>query len=802
MSDWSSEYGGRVWGREEDGGLSGVLVSDGHQVVRTDAEGRYCLPRIEKRVKFISITVPAGYRAKCFYRTVEGEGVYDFSLQRWDASAGSDFSFIHISDSETSEGGKWLEEIRKYVAHADSRPAFLVHTGDLCHAHGIIWHAEEVGFETLGIPAFFAIGNHDYLLGDDAERPPWVGYHPGVQYGEELFEQRLGPTYYSFEAGEIHFLVLPSLHAHDAEPDTSHADLHEWLSNDLALVPPDRGIIALQHCPELGEYVVRAEGREDLSLSEKNLRAVVAGHWHANQSRQSPAGFLSLLTTTPKCGGIDHSPRSFRVVRVERQEISVETRIGGVERQLVILPPTRGRDGNAKIVAQVYDTARPTLEVSFALHREKEPPIWQPMRKTGAGWSWEGEERATDGQSMVAVRATLAGDVVLEERRLLPLKDPYPAIKPSTDWPIYMKDAAHCGTADDPVEPPLQLAWTTNVGGHLLHGSPVVSNGRLFVAAADDDGAGRQGVSALAGESGDLLWQFPTRDSLKHSPAAGEGLVFAVDLEGRLYALTEDSGELAWEKDLGLRGGAGVYEGVICAEGIVYAGSGHGLTALNFDGTVIWQNRDWRQGETCTVTPTLAGGILYASQNWGVGLFAHDAQTGELLWKVDQNGIRFRDSSPNECDGALYVLAEPHLFVLEAQTGEVLKKKELPGVKSTATPLLADDLILCGTNDSGLIALDLESLKEIWRFVPGEALTPTMPYTRKPSRGFEAAPVLAGGMEYIGGLDGVFYGLDAKTGKKLWQCELGAPVLGPAAISGNGVFVTDFAGNVCAFAAG
>ena len=60
MSDWSSEYGGRVWGREEDGGLSGVLVSDGHQVVRTDAEGRYCLPRIEKRVKFISITVPAG----------------------------------------------------------------------------------------------------------------------------------------------------------------------------------------------------------------------------------------------------------------------------------------------------------------------------------------------------------------------------------------------------------------------------------------------------------------------------------------------------------------------------------------------------------------------------------------------------------------------------------------------------------------------------------------------------------------------------------------------------------------------
>jgi outer membrane protein assembly factor BamB len=802
MSDQTGEYTGRIFLESAKQGISGVLVSDGFQVVRTDEDGRYCLSKIEKRVKFISVTVPAGYRAERFYQAVEEEGENDFHLQHWNASGGSDFSFIHISDSETSEGGKWLEEIREYVAHADSTPAFLIHTGDLCHAHGIIWHAEEVGFDTLGIPAFFAIGNHDYLLGDDEERPPWVGYYPGVQYGEELFERRLGPTYYSFEAGKIHFLVLPSLHAHDAEPDTSFADLHEWLSNDLALVPPDRGVIALQHCPELGTYVVCAEGREDLDLSEKNLRAVVAGHWHANQTRRSAANFLSLLTTTPKCGGIDHSPRSFRVVYVEQQEIAVETRIGGVERQLVIAPPVPREEGGLKVVAQVYDTARPTVEVLFAIHREGEKPAWQPMRKMGAGWSWEGAGEMVDGPLVVAVRASLAGSVILEERRPFSPQDAPPAVNPSTDWPVYLRNAAHRGIADSAVEPPLQLAWMANVGGHILHGSPVVNDGRIFVAIADDDGENRQGLAALAGDSGELLWRFSTRDSIKHSPAAGDGLVFAVDLEGQLYALAGDSGELAWERDLGLRGGMGVYEGVICEKGIVYAGSGHGLTALKSDGTVIWQNRDWRQGETCTVTPTLAGGILYASQNWGVGLFAHRARTGELLWKVDRNDIRFRDSSPVECDGSLYVLAEPHLFVLEAQTGEVLREKELPGVKSTATPLIAGGLILCGTTDSGLIALDLENLEEIWRFVPSPALTPTMPYTREPSRGFEAAPVLSGRVVYIGGLDGVFYGLDVDTGKARWQCELGAPILGPAAISGNGVYVADFAGNVYGFAAG
>jgi outer membrane protein assembly factor BamB len=800
MRNTDGGYRGRVLDAKENEGISGVLVSDGFQVVQTDEEGKYGLPKTEKQIKFISVTVPAGYRAERFYRAAEEEGSGDFHLEPWGASAGSGFSFVHISDSETSEGGKWLEEIREYITHANPRPAFLIHTGDLCHADGIIWHAEKVSYGTLGIPVFFAIGNHDYLLGDNKERPSWVGYYPGVQYGEQLFERCLGPTYYSFEAGEIHFLVLPSLHSHDAEPGTSPADLHQWLNNDLEMLAPDRSIIVLQHCPELGRYVVRAEGKKDLDLGQCNLRAILAGHWHANQARRSADGFLSLLTTTPKCGGIDHSPRSFRVVHVEQQELSVQTRIGGVEKQLVIFPPIRQKDGSMKIAAQVYDSARPTSEVSFAVYQEGEKPDWQPMRESKAGWSWEAEAKGINKAQMVAVRARLAGGVVLEKRRPFSGDDTLAQVKPSTDWPVYMRNAAHRGIADDALEPPLRLAWMKNVGGHLLHGSPVLGHGRVFVATADDDGAGRQGVSALAGNSGERLWRFETQDSIKHSLAAEGGMVFAVDLEGQLYALAADSGKLAWQRNLGLGGGAGVYEGVICQEGIVYAGSGHGLTALSFDGTVIWQNQSWRQGETCTVTPTLAKGILYASQNWGVGLFAHAADNGDLLWKVDRNDIRFRDSSPIENDGALYLLAEPHLFVLEAQTGEVLRKKELKGVKSTATPLIAGDLILCGTSNSGLVALDLKSLEEVWSFLPGEALTPTIPYTQKPSRGFEAAPVLSGGTVYIGGLDGIFYGLDLASGKPQWQCELGAPILGPAAIAGNGVYVADFSGNVYAFA--
>lgn len=799
MSDRQGGYSGRVL-EVDGGGIAGVLVSDGFQAVRTDAQGRYRLPASGRRVKFVWVTVPAGYRTERFYRPVAEEGPWDFRLERWPPSASGAFSFIHISDSETSEGGPWLEEIRSYVSRAEPRPAFLMHTGDLCHADGIAWHADEVGYETLGLPVSFAIGNHDYLLGDDAERPSWVGYYPGSRYGEDLFERRLGPTYYSFEAGEIHFLVLPSLSSHDATPNTTPADLHEWLQNDLAALEPEQPIVVLQHCPELGPFVVRAEGRDDLDLGRHNLRAVLTGHWHAQQARRGAGGYLSLLTSTPKCGGIDHAPRSFRVVHVEGQAISVHTRIGGIEKQLVTLPPVRQGDGYLHLAAQVYDSARPTEEVSFAVHREGSVPDWRPMRPTAPGWSWLGTAEDTGTPQVFTVRATLAGGTVLQKSRPLP-PPTNPPLRPTADWPVYMRNAAHVGTAETAASPPLRLAWTHNVGGHLLHGSPVLSGGRVFVATADDDGAERQGISALAADSGEPLWHFVTRDSIKNSPAAGGGLVFATDLEGRLYALDQSNGASAWEKELGLRGGAGVYEGVVCNADTVYAGSGQGLTALRFDGSVVWQNRAWRQGETCTVTPTLAGGILYASQNWGIGLFAHDAGSGQLLWRVDRNDIRYRDSSVIERDGALYLLADPHLFVLEARSGEVLQQKEIGGLKSTASPLVTQNRILCGTADSGLIALDLQTLEEVWRFVPGHALTPTMPYTQHPSRGFEAAPVLAGDTVYIGGLDGIFYGLDLGSGMARWQCPLGAPILGPAALSGNAIYVADFAGNVHCFAA-
>ena len=67
--------------------LKGIRVSDGLNVVKTNAEGVYTLPG-HKRERFIFITTPSGYRTdNQYYRRINGTGqTYDFGLQPWKGS--------------------------------------------------------------------------------------------------------------------------------------------------------------------------------------------------------------------------------------------------------------------------------------------------------------------------------------------------------------------------------------------------------------------------------------------------------------------------------------------------------------------------------------------------------------------------------------------------------------------------------------------------------------------------------------------------------------------------------------------
>ena len=182
-------------------GLSNVTVSDGLQCVSTDATGAFTLSRREG-ARFIAVSPPCGYQMKNWYRSVGvesgGVGRYDFALERaTTGKAKCGCRFVHITDSEISDTGaenrKWIDDVRR-IAVAE-KCAFIVHTGDICYLKGMQAHAELMTTETMGLPMLYCLGNHDLVAGD---------------YGEKAFEELFGPCRYSFNAGGIHFVVVPT----------------------------------------------------------------------------------------------------------------------------------------------------------------------------------------------------------------------------------------------------------------------------------------------------------------------------------------------------------------------------------------------------------------------------------------------------------------------------------------------------------------------------------------------------------------------------------------------------------------
>lgn len=103
-------------------GLANVVVSDGLQCVRTDANGAFALPRREG-ARFVAMSAPCGYQMKNWYRQIRPDATYDFALERvatGDAKCGC--RFVHVADSEicgdNAENRRWIAETR-HIAHAE-----------------------------------------------------------------------------------------------------------------------------------------------------------------------------------------------------------------------------------------------------------------------------------------------------------------------------------------------------------------------------------------------------------------------------------------------------------------------------------------------------------------------------------------------------------------------------------------------------------------------------------------------------------------------------------------------------------
>jgi len=316
-SSYSAAIEGRVWldtngnGRFDAGeqAVAGCLVSDGRQLVRTDASGHYRLeassPQAAVFVVNPSGTWPAGRwwatagSSPCGATRASLPGTIDFALQaqRQDGP----LIFVQGSDMHLHPGATQL--YRQYIEQLNHLPlpvSFVIHSGDLVidalqhdppYAEKLFRLYED---ETRAIryPLRNVIGNHEHVgtsLKDIADREARVG-HDGGDYGKGMYLRRLGPLSYAFRYGAYHFLVVDGTtldpqakYGYRDRPDDASV---AWATRYLATVGPHEPLIVFVHQP-LGDLDTNqplndrdSERRLLEALRGKRLLAVVCGHKH------------------------------------------------------------------------------------------------------------------------------------------------------------------------------------------------------------------------------------------------------------------------------------------------------------------------------------------------------------------------------------------------------------------------------------------------------------------------------------------------------------------------------------------
>ena len=231
-------------------GIAGVAVSNQDAVVMTDASGTFRLGDAGTGVVFVS--TPDGYRTSGpFWRPVAAQPL-SFALTR--DSAGAELTFIHASDTHISLAS--LSRTQRFRTLVDSiAPAFVLISGDLVRDALRVPEAEAVGYYELFMkeraafrtPVFTVPGNHEIFgIERDTSRVPIT--HP--LYGRAMYRHYLGPDYYSFTRGGVHFVGLNTVDIDDKQY-YGHVDSVQlaWLERDLERLPATMPIVTFDHIP-------------------------------------------------------------------------------------------------------------------------------------------------------------------------------------------------------------------------------------------------------------------------------------------------------------------------------------------------------------------------------------------------------------------------------------------------------------------------------------------------------------------------------------------------------------------------
>lgn len=328
--------------QDDEPGIAGVMVSNSREVVLTDENGAYELPAFDNMTVFV--TEPRAYDVPVnddlvpqffYHHKPDGTPIelrygglpptgplpaaINFPMVRGDTS--DQFSCVVMGDTQPYSNTE-IGYVRDSIVHD------LV-SQDLSDAQCMILVGDVMGddldllprfmdmMSTVGLRQYYVHGNHDFDFDATSDAD-----------SADSWRRLYGPAYYSYDIGQVHFVVLDNVvypcgpeddgpGGRDACADPERtvyngrvADQQmEWLANNLAHVPEDRLIVLAHHIPfvsfidsntgrhqtdNVNDIYELLRGRPALSLSghTHTLEQLLAGESYQGWQEQVGVGRL------------------------------------------------------------------------------------------------------------------------------------------------------------------------------------------------------------------------------------------------------------------------------------------------------------------------------------------------------------------------------------------------------------------------------------------------------------------------------------------------------------------------------
>ena len=349
--------------------LPGVVVSDCFKCVKTNEDGRFEMKSEKGRVRFVHISIPSGYTVPTrkglpiFYKRLSEEvlvnGCYnlEFVLDKMQKDPDK-YSVMMVADPQPRARGKAHDKVAFHSLDCCNdlyrdmretgalirakRPCYAIVLGDIVHEDMTLFDEYiKEGTSKMGFPTFNVIGNHDinyYNVTTDEE-------------GAMAFEEKFGPSNYSFNLGKIHYVVIDNM-IHSLNQNGALAqykiglrdDIMEWIRSDLSFVDESSTIMLCMHAPMFLQSQ-SSQNRDKLAQELSRFKAV--HEWSGHVHNMNNNAITELLNLEAHC-----------IVRSTGEFFTNEYLSIGVPRGYVVVD-VDGEDISWKFKPTIYQTGKP-----------------------------------------------------------------------------------------------------------------------------------------------------------------------------------------------------------------------------------------------------------------------------------------------------------------------------------------------------------------------------------------------------------------------------------------------------------